>query len=328
MSSATASPPSLTTRTTRGAGPTGLTWTVLRIHRSALWLWIGYVAVTAALLLWLWGPGTAGLDIIRHCAPAEVTACTAKGPTASTYHALLDVTESLISVVPLLVAAFAGGALIGRELDSGTIRLAWTQSVSPARWLTAKLALPATLLVLGTITLVLLRRLVASSSGGLASSKWHTSTSIYHSLGPTAVVLPLLGLAIGTLVAFLVRRPLPALGLSLLVMGIVSAALCVGRDSLWPLETVTGSVSESYPSFSGVTVSEGAITGSGAHVPDPLCDGNQACLVDHDITGFYREGHPPTHFWPLQIVETGILAALTALLVTVTYAILKRKTSS
>ncbi|KAA0921456.1 hypothetical protein [Streptomyces apricus] len=83
-----------------------------------------------------------------------------------------------------------------------------------------------------------------------------------------------------------------------------------------------------FPSFSGVTVSEGAITGSGAHVPDPQCDGNQACLVDHDITSFYREGHPPAHFWPLQIVETGILAALTALLLAVTYAILRRKTSS
>ncbi|MFI1409860.1 hypothetical protein ACH4Y0_08055 [Streptomyces sp. NPDC020707] len=129
----------------------------------------------------MWGPGTTGLDIIGHCALAEVDACTAKGPTANTYHALLGVTESLISVVPLLVAAFAGGALIGRELDSGTAELAWTQSVSPARWLTAKLALPATLLVLGTLALVLLRRLVASSSGGLASSKWHTSTSVYDS---------------------------------------------------------------------------------------------------------------------------------------------------
>jgi hypothetical protein len=45
---------------------------------------------------------------------------------------LLDI---LARSVPALVGVFWGAPLLAREYDTGTFRLAWTQSVSRRRWL-------------------------------------------------------------------------------------------------------------------------------------------------------------------------------------------------
>ncbi|MFE4252387.1 ABC transporter permease [Streptomyces sp. NPDC056910] len=302
---------------------TGLTWTVLRLHRLALWVWVAYVALTGALLLWLWGPGSSGWHITGKCVAGVMNACTATGPGAGTYTNLLGLTTSLITIVPAIAAAFAGGPLIGRELERGTAALAWTQSVSPARWLVAKLAAPAAFLVVGTGILVALRRLVASGASGLPENQWFTD-GVYGALGTTAVALPLLGLALGALVAFIARRVISSICVSLALTGIVITALGEIRGHFWTTSTVTGDVHQGYRGFTGLFLDEGAVTASGARIADPLCVSDKSCLARHNITGFYREFQPASHFWPLQLVETGILLALTALAVTAVFALLRR----
>ncbi|RVU17046.1 ABC transporter permease [Streptomyces antnestii] len=305
---------------------TGLTRTVLRLHRLALWLWAAYVAVTATMLLWLWGPGSSGWHITGKCVAGVMNACTATGPGAGTYTYLLSLTTSLITIVPAIAAVFAGGVLFGRELERGTASLAWTQSVPPARWLAAKLALPASFLVVGTGILVALRRLVAAGASGLPDNQWFT-TGVYGALGPTAVALPLLGLALGALVAFIARRVIASACVSLAVTGIVIAALDAIRGRLWSTATVTGDIHQGYRGFTGLLLDEGAVTGSGARVSDPLCVDDANCLARHNITGFYREFQPASHFWQLQLVETGILLALTALVTVAAFTLLRRRTA-
>ncbi|MFD4142619.1 MULTISPECIES: hypothetical protein [unclassified Streptomyces] len=36
-------------------------------------------------------------------------------------------------------------------------------------------------------------------------------------------------------------------------------------------------------------------------------------------------GHPTSHFWPLQLVETGIVLTLTAALTTAAFVVLRRR---
>ncbi|MCX3062168.1 ABC transporter permease [Streptomyces beihaiensis] len=311
----------------RTLSPTkGLVRSVLRLHRTSVWLWAGYVAATAGLLLWLWGPGTSGLHITGRCDAAVVNACTAKGPTADTYHALLTRVDGLIGVVPLIASAVAGGVLVARELERGTAHLAWTQSVTPARWLAVRLAVPAVCVVAGTTLLMVLRRLVASGAQGLSGNRWYDEAQVFDNLGPTAVALPLLGLAIGALIGFLAERTAASIFFSLLVSSLVTGMLDITRDLMWPTVTVTGDVSAGYPRFPGVIVAEGPVTGSGARLADdPGCVDDKACLAAHDIVGYYREGHPPSHFWPLQLAETGVVLALTAIVVFAVFRILGRR---
>lgn len=47
----------------------------------------------------------------------------------------------VLYVVPAVIGAFWGAPLITREIDAGTLRLAWTQGVTRARWLAVKLGL-------------------------------------------------------------------------------------------------------------------------------------------------------------------------------------------
>jgi hypothetical protein len=49
--------------------------------------------------------------------------------------------DALVLVVPGLIGIFWGAPLVARELETGTFRLAWTQSVSRRRWTLTKLVL-------------------------------------------------------------------------------------------------------------------------------------------------------------------------------------------
>ncbi|MET9495796.1 ABC transporter permease [Streptomyces sp. NPDC006552] len=301
--------------------PKGLTWTVLRLHRVALWLWLAYVVITAGMLLWLWGPGTDGLVPSGHC----VTGCTAEGPTAATYHEALSVIDATVTGMPFLVALFAGGVLIGRELERGTAQLAWTQSLSPARWLLTKLTVPALLLTLGTALLVTLRHAVAARGPGLSENQWYAGA--YDALGPTAVAMPLLALACGALAALLQRKLVPAAALGAVLT--LTLAFCVQllHPHLWSTKTVYGSLAHGYRGYRGEGVSEGAVTSTGAHIPDPICVDDKQCLTDHDVTGYYSTFHPAAHFWPLQLTETAVLLALTAAVTYATFHLLHRRTA-
>ncbi|MDW4909733.1 cbb3-type cytochrome c oxidase subunit 3, partial [Streptomyces sp. ADMS] len=125
-------------------GPHGLTWTLLRVHRSALWFWLLYVAVAAGVILWTYGPGgTAAMEELARsgCRDGGTPdpGCDALGPHGARWDTGIALGSALVFLAPPLIAAWAGGSLTGREMENGTAQLAWTQSVSPARWLAAKL---------------------------------------------------------------------------------------------------------------------------------------------------------------------------------------------
>ena len=54
---------------------------------------------------------------------------------------LRDLLGPLMLAVPALLGIFWGAPLVARELETGTYRLAWTQSVTRTRWLAVKVAL-------------------------------------------------------------------------------------------------------------------------------------------------------------------------------------------
>ncbi|MDQ0933679.1 ABC transporter permease [Streptomyces turgidiscabies] len=312
--------------------PKGLTWTVLRVHRAALWFWLLYVAVAATVLLWTYGPGAdAAMDeLVRSgCRGSAMPnlGCDGPGPHGVLWDSAVALGSSMIALAPILIAAWAGGSLIGRELESGTARLAWIQSVSPARWLAAHLAVPAVLITAGMIPLTLLHRMMWSADPELRRDSWSWFDSqIFNANGVLATVYALFGLAFGVLVGMVARRSMPGLGVSLLSTGIGLQHFQSLRPHLWPAETrkSTGEFSDHL----GLSVGEGSYTSTGARLPDVLCGGRASCISRHDVVGEYRDYHPASHFWPLQLVETGILLALTAVAVLVAFALIRRRTGA
>lgn len=312
--------------------PHGLTWTLLRVHRSALWFWLLYVAVTAGVLLWTAGPGaSAAMDELVDSGCRDGTpnlGCDSLGPAGARWDALTALGSSLVALAPFLIAAWAGAALTGRELENGTAELAWTQSVSPTRWLAAKLAVPAVLITAGMVLLTLLHRAMWASHPELrewqGSWNWYDD-QIFNGNGTLATAHALLGLAVGVLAGLALRRSLPALGVALVGTVVVVQQFQSLRPHLWPTETqkTTGEFADHV----GMTVAEGSYTSTGARL-DLLCGSRPGCVTDHDIVGVYRDFHPASHFWPLQLVETALLLALATVAALIAFTLLKRRTGA
>ena len=71
-------------------------------------------------------------------------------------HVVQAVLGPILLLLPALIGMFWGAPLIARELETGTFRLAWTQSLTRRHWLTVKLALVglATMAAAGLLSLM------------------------------------------------------------------------------------------------------------------------------------------------------------------------------
>ncbi|WP_406437459.1 hypothetical protein OHB00_24035 [Streptomyces sp. NBC_00631] len=278
----------------------GLPRTVLRLHRPALLTWAVFVAGTCGWLVWLTkvaakDPDLQGLPCTDPCDRLYLLL---------DYPTQLDWAGTLIGYAFVGVAAFAGGALIGRELESGTAQLAWTQGVTPARWLAAKLALPALALTLGATALVLVFRWAfAARPDPVWAENWY-GASMFAARGPLVVAYPLCALAVGTLTALLLGRTLAALGTAVGAMWLFGSVLTYCRPYLWPTLTRTGPHAFDLPD-SAWPVSEGSNT-----------------------HGRFATYHPASHYWPLHLTETGIVLAVAALAALLSFRLLRHRTES
>jgi hypothetical protein len=124
-------------------------------------------------------------------------------------------------VVPCLVGVFWGAPLVARELETGTFRLAWTQSVSRARWTLAKLGL------LG---------LAAMAFAGLCSllvTWWSSPLDFVGGMGPFANfdsrdIVPIgyaaFAFVLGVAAGAVIRHTVAAMATTLVVFGGVRVA--------------------------------------------------------------------------------------------------------
>ncbi len=94
----------------------------------------------AAIALGVTGPHLVHLydTMVADCAAAG-DCQSASTAFLSSDHTLQLVLNILGFVVPLVIGLFWGAPLVAQELEAGTFRLAWTQSVTRARWLTVRL---------------------------------------------------------------------------------------------------------------------------------------------------------------------------------------------
>jgi hypothetical protein len=271
---------------------TGTARALVRTHRTALTVWAAFIVGSVACLVWL-NMVTAD-SVYAEIAPCEHVQGLCRGAFASLeYSEPLGWVSTVVYYSFWAVAAWAAAALIGRDLESGTAQFAWTQGVSPTRWLAAKLALPASALVLGGTLFVLVFRWAWSAHRDLMGDDWGFN-DVFADRGPALVAWGLAALAIGALTALLLRRALPALGISVAVMIALNQYIEYHRDELWP----------TVPRTPG-TESSGSVW-----------------QVEN---GAY---HPPSHFWPMNLVETGILLAIAALATAAAFLVLRHRTAT
>jgi ABC-type transport system involved in multi-copper enzyme maturation permease subunit len=190
-----------------------LTWRQFRAGAAMMSAALaGFVVILA-----LTGPGLAD-DY-----STGIAACTTQSGGCSDFvnrffqdhqNAFLAVT-AVVLLLPALIGLFSGAPLITRELEAGTHRLVWNQSVTRSRWLAVKLGLTG------------LAAMTAAGLGSLAVDWWSNPIDktaanyarmeplLFDARGIAPIGYAAFAFALGVTVGMLVRRTLPAMAITL-----------------------------------------------------------------------------------------------------------------
>jgi hypothetical protein len=254
-------------------------------------------------------------------------------------------------LVPALIGAFWGAPLIARELETGTHRLVWNQSVPRRRWLAVKLTVLglASMAVAGTLS-----ALLTWSAGPVDQVTGDRfSGLLFGARGTAPIGYAVFGFTLGAVTGLLVRRTLPAM--AMVFLAVIAVQFVVPnqlRPHYLPAERVTVPMSADAINQAR---SLGSITGGpvigGIDVPDAWVtdtsdlltrDGRQLseaafnnCLDNPPktgATGTFGDTaiclgkldlhvdlayQPNERFWPFQWMELALYLGISALLAAV-----------
>ncbi len=126
----------------------------------------------------------------------------------------------VVAVAPVIIGVFWGAPLVARELEAGTHRLAWTQSVTRTRWLATKLGVTtlAAAAAVGLLTFAVtwwsipLDGALSSTQGGLPS---RITPVTFAMRGVVPVGYAVFAVVLGATLGAVFRRSLPAMAVTL-----------------------------------------------------------------------------------------------------------------
>lgn len=187
----------------------------LRQFRLQAWVAVGLLLIVAALL-GSTGPHLAKLydDYLKAQAACGTSPrCLQANVSVDQLDRLLELIGTALVAVPGLLGAFWGAPLISRELENGTHRLAWTQSVSRVRWLAVKLALVGAASVLATGLLSLMVTWWSAAMDRAQQNRFDAGLFGERNIVPLGYAA--FGFVLGVAVGLLIRRTLPAMATTL-----------------------------------------------------------------------------------------------------------------
>ena len=201
-----------------------LTWRQFRAQAAMMAAALAVLAVILALT----GSGLAD-DYAT-----GIAACTTESGGCSAFvHRFFDdhrgpflAVTAVVLVLPALIGLFWGAPLIARELEAGTHRLVWNQSITRTRWLAVKLGLTG------------LAAVTAAALGSLAVTWWSSPIDktaadqfarieplLFGARGVVPIGYAAFAFALAVTVGMLVRRTLPAMAITLAVFVAVQIAM-------------------------------------------------------------------------------------------------------
>lgn len=194
-----------------------MTWLTWRQFRAQALIGLAALAAVTAYLVLL------GLRI-RHAYDANVTCtdCTlndAKDTLHDAYQGSLLLSGFLVILVPVLAGVFWGAPLVARELETGTHRLVWNQSVTRTRWLAVKLAIVGLAAVALTGALSLLLTWAASPYDKLLGGRFDPLTFPARNIAPLGYAA--FAIVAGVAFGLFVKRTIPAMAVTIAAFAIL-----------------------------------------------------------------------------------------------------------
>jgi hypothetical protein len=251
----------------------------------------------------------------------------------------------VLYAVPAIIGMFWGAPLVARELEAGTFRLAWTQSVNRARWLAVKLALVglASMAAAGLLSLLVswwarqvdpldpfgmnrLQPAMFSARGivpiGYAAFAFTLGVTagmlIRHTVAAIAVTPVVVGLIEGVMIGWIRPRLIPPVHATMplhlaTVQSVGTSAGAPANNNLFvvaPVPEPSGWVYSSQVFSAAGRSSLGPQPRACATGPLPSCLAAVGKLHLQQAVTY----QPADRFWPLQWAETGVMLGLALLL--------------
>jgi hypothetical protein len=320
-------------------------WFTWRQFRTQTWITVGALAgLSVALII-------TGLTIADAYDAANIAGCGSDCAAAITNFltqvktgisgTVYELANAIMYVVPAVIGIFWGAPLLARELETGTHRLAWNQSVTRTRWLGTKLAVIA---AVSAATVGLLSWAVTTWAHRIDAAAGDRITPlVYGARGIVPMGYALFAFILGVTAGMLIRRTVPAMATTLAIYSVavfsmqewVRQQLVAASNIINPLDTSSLDGVSINPDTGEMTVFASAnlpdawvltnqtITDTGQAFTGPFDP--QYCGPDAGFTvceewiatlGLRQDltYHPASNFWPLQWTEAGILTATAVLL--------------
>lgn len=200
-----------------------LTWRQFRTQAVVVFAALAALAAVLALT----GPGLA------HDYSTGIATCTAHRDCStftsqffSDHQTFYFGLAAAVISLPAIIGLFWGAPLVSRELEAGTHRLVWNQTITRTRWLAVKIAL------------IGLAAVAAAGLAGLAVTWWSSpldtaaagrfprlSPLMFDARGIAPIGYAAFAFALGVTVGVLVRRTLPAMAIVLVAFIAVQIAM-------------------------------------------------------------------------------------------------------
>jgi ABC-2 family transporter protein len=250
----------------------------------------------------------------------------------------LSVLLLTLTVLPGLAGMFLGAPLVAREIERGTHRLAWTQTITRRHWIGVKVGALVTATAILFTAFSLLLMWWCGPLDEVSGSRFSYGFDLE---GLTPVAYALFAVALGLVVGALARRTLPAMAITLggfiAVRGII--------EFLWrprylpPVALITDPSQGNSRAYDGDWVLNNGFTylDSQGHpinsadvvnICTGLAKGASAdfstCLSQHGVRllSLYQPGD---RFWLFQGIESAIFLLLAVILIALTIWIVRRR---
>lgn len=326
----------------------GLLWLTWRQHRWAL---LGTLVLAAVLVGWMTYLSAEMTDLWHQC---HNTRCPQSSPqdlrlSAKPFGLFRQASyiERLVQYMPLLIGVFIGVPVLSREHEQRTLLLAWSQDVSPARWLWTKLGL------LGLFVVA-----VTAAVAGVSDHLEHVGTTVgqadlfryeaFLATGMLPVAISVCWFAVGVAVGAAVRRTLPA------VFGVLAGFIGLMVYLQFRYPTLMKPLSMWRPfgrpdagrlDDNALVVSGGIIMNGGGDQPSGLYDAAQrplssselaqlcppstkmdtefTCFIEHQLQG-YLEYQPGSRIPEFHLIVGGGYLALAAVALLTVWLLVRR----
>ena len=225
-------------------------WLTWRQFRAQAWVASAALAVAAVAL------AATGLHLAHLYDISGIATCHAHGVCQTVANAFINQAGAAYGVlfyggiavmyaVPAIIGVFWGAPLVSREIEAGTFRLAWNQSVTRNRWLAVKLALIglAAMATAGLLSLMIswwaspIDRAFPLAAGPNDKALNRFAPLLFGARGITPIGYAAFAFALGVTAGVLIRRTLPAMATTLAVFtgALVTMSLWIRPHLITPL---------------------------------------------------------------------------------------------